>query len=64
MEKQQSIWLYGIGINTNKTNFTDDIKQIATSIKKEFGINVGANEIIAEFCNMFEKELIKRGVNL
>ena len=44
----------GIGINTSKTNFTDDIKDIATSIKKEFEIEVNREEIISEFCNKFE----------
>lgn len=50
----------GIGINTEKTNFTDDIKNIATSIKKEFGINVDRMEIIKEFCKEFEKTIIRR----
>ena len=36
----------GIGINTNSKNFSDDIKNIATSIKKEFGIEVNRTEII------------------
>lgn len=50
----------GIGINTNKENFSEDIKDIATSIKKEFNVEVDREMFIAEFCNMFEKELIKR----
>lgn len=33
----------GIEINTKKEKFTDDIKNIATSIKKEFGIDVDTN---------------------
>ena len=52
----------GIGINTKKEKFTDDIKNIATSIKKEFGIDVDTKRFIAEFCNQFEKEIEKRGV--
>ena len=48
----------GIGINTNKENFTDDIKNIATSIKNEFGIEVDREEFITEFCNQFEKEIL------
>ena len=52
----------GIGLNTEKTKFTDDIKDIATSIKKEFGISVDRNEIISNFCNKFE-ELIKRRID-
>lgn len=53
----------GIGINTNKINFTEDIKNIATSIKKEFEINVNNSEIISEFCNRFE-ELVKRRIEI
>ena len=52
----------GIGINTKKEKFTDDIKNIATSIKKEFGVDVDTKRFIAEFCNQFEKEIEKRGV--
>lgn len=52
----------GIGINTNKEKFTDDIKYLATSIKKEFEIDVDTKRFIAEFCNQFEKEIEKRGV--
>lgn len=50
----------GIGINTNKQNFLQDIKDIATSIKKEFGVSIDTEEFIIEFCNCFEKKLIKR----
>lgn len=49
----------GIGINTSKQNFTNDIKEIATSIKKEFNIDVEPKEFISEFCNHFEKEIIR-----
>lgn len=50
----------GIGLNTNKMNFTDDIKDTATSIKKEFNIEVDSAEFISEFCNNFEKIIQKR----
>lgn len=50
----------GIGINTKKEKFTDDIKDIATSIKKEFGIEINTQNFIAEFCNRFEKEIMQR----
>lgn len=50
----------GIGINTNKQSFNDEIKDIATSIKKEFNINVDTQSFVTEFCNRFEKEMIKR----
>ena len=50
----------GIGINTEKMNFSEDIKNIATSIKKEFGIKVNRLEIISDFCNEFEKRIKRR----
>lgn len=50
----------GIGINTSKINFCDDIKDIASSIKKEFNVEVDREEFVSEFCNKFEKEIIKR----
>ena len=49
----------GIGINTNKQEFSEDIKEIATSIKKEFNINVDNILIIEEFCKEFEELLLK-----
>ena len=51
----------GIGINTEKMNFEEDIKDIATSIKKEFGIEVDRINVISNFCNKFE-EIIKRRI--
>jgi BirA family biotin operon repressor/biotin-[acetyl-CoA-carboxylase] ligase len=54
--------IIGIGINTNKMNFTNDIKRIATSIKKEYNIKVDNLEIITEFCNEFEEILKRRKV--
>lgn len=50
----------GIGINTNKLNFTDDIKDLATSIKKDFDIDVDNIRVINEFCNLFEEKIMKR----
>ena len=50
----------GIGINTSKTRFLNDIKHTATSIKKEFDIDVEPTEFVAEFCNRFEEDIIKR----
>ena len=47
----------GIGINTNKINFPEDIKDIATSIKKEYKIEINNSEIISEFCNKFEEKI-------
>lgn len=44
----------GIGINTEQQEFCDEIKDIATSIKKEFCIKVNIYDFISEFCNEFE----------
>ena len=50
----------GIGINTCQTEFDTEIKNIATSIKNEFGIDVDRMKIIEEFCNRFEKIISER----
>ena len=50
----------GIGINKCQTEFTAEIKNIATSIKNEFGIDVDRMKIIEEFCNRFEKRISGR----
>lgn len=50
----------GIGINTNQTEFADEIHDIATSIKNEFGFSVDNEKIISEFCNLFEKKVYER----
>ncbi len=50
----------GIGINTNQQKFTKEIENIATSIKNEFHIKVDNLEVITEFCNLFEQNIIKR----
>lgn len=47
----------GVGINTNKTYFEEEIKSIASSIVNEFGIKVNNEEIIAEFCNKLEEKI-------
>ena len=47
----------GIGINTGKMQFSDDIKDIATSIKREFEVEVNVVEYITEFCNRFEEKI-------
>ena len=38
--------IIGIGINTNQIVFSEEIKQIATSIKKEFNIDIDNNKLI------------------
>lgn len=50
----------GIGINTNKINFPEDIKNIATSVKKEFNISIDEIEFIKYFCKRIEQEIAKR----
>ena len=50
----------GIGNNTNQQKFTKEIENIATSIKNEFHIKVDNLEVITEFCNLFEQNMIKR----
>ena len=52
----------GIGINTNQEKFTKEIKDLATSIKKEFSINVENEAVITKFCELFEKKLIERNI--
>lgn len=60
VSQQVKFLVIGIGINTQKEKFTEDIQYLATSIKKEFNININAEEFISEFCNKFEEKLIKR----
>lgn len=52
--------MVGIGININKDFFEEDIKDIATSINKEFQINIDIKEFMSEFCNRFETEINRR----
>lgn len=47
----------GIGFNTNKEHFSKDIKNIATSIKNEFKIEIDNLKVISEFCNLFEPKI-------
>lgn len=45
----------GIGINTNQSDFEQEIETIATSVKKEFCIIVNNKMIIQKFIYEFEK---------
>lgn len=47
----------GIGINTNQKESSDEIKDISTSIKDEFNIEINNCDVIGEFCNRLEKNL-------
>ena len=38
----------GIGINVNQITFNDEIKNIATSLKKELGYDINKNDLISE----------------
>ena len=51
--------IIGIGINLNQEKFPDEIEDIATSIKNEFGISTKREEIIVDICNEFESVLNK-----
>ena len=50
----------GIGINNSQMEFCSELKDIATSIKKEFGIEIDVEQFIASFCNQFEKTIEAR----
>lgn len=54
-----SVLVIGIGINTNGHYLGDEIKDIATSIKNEFNIEVKNEAIIKQFCKQFEKKILK-----
>ncbi len=49
----------GIGINVNQTEFPGTLKNIASSLKKEFGREFDREEILVNFLEDFEKEYIK-----
>lgn len=57
-EKVQKIYI-GIGLNVNQEEFPEDLGEIATSLKIEFGKNFDREEIIVEFLNQFELEFEK-----
>ena len=52
--------IIGIGINTNQEKFNKNIEGIASSIKKEFNIDVDNKKVINKFCDLFQDKLIKR----
>ncbi len=49
----------GIGLNINQLEFQDDIKNKATSLRKEFGIEFDKNKILENLLNEFEKIYMK-----
>ena len=61
-EEQIKYLLVGIGFNVNQVEFEDEIKDIATSLKREFNKEFSREEIIGKFCNVFEKYLIENEI--
>lgn len=57
----------GIGLNANQTKFTNDIKNIATSLRvinhKNFNIEKLAKNIANEFFNFYKKQYEKNKLN-
>ena len=49
--------LISIGFNVNEEVFADEIKDIATSLKKEFGKDFSREEIIVSFVRILEKKM-------
>lgn len=49
----------GIGLNLNQEKFHEDIIEIATSIKKEFSVEIDRNLVVSEICNVLEKKVIE-----
>lgn len=57
-EQVQKIFV-GIGLNVNQEEFAEDLRQIATSLKMEFGRDFEREEIVTEFLNRFEVQFEK-----
>lgn len=52
----------GIGINTNQKESSEEINDISTSIKNEFGVVINNYSIISEFCNILERKIIEHNI--
>lgn len=48
----------GIGINVNQENFDDDLKNIATSLRKEYKKDFSKEDILKRFLEIFEIKYI------
>ena len=57
-EEVEKIFI-GIGLNVNQEKFPDDLKKIATSLKKEFKKEFSKDEILKKFLEIFEAEYTK-----
>ena len=44
----------GIGINTNQIDFPDEIKEMASSIRRETGKEINRAKLLGSFLNIFE----------
>lgn len=49
--------IIGIGFDVNETNFNEGTKNIATSLKKEYGKDFCIEDIIIKFLEEFEKSI-------
>lgn len=49
--------LISIGFNVNEEVFADEIKDIATSLKKEFNKDFSREEIVVSFVRILEKKM-------
>ena len=47
--------IIGIGLNSNQTNFNNEIKEIATSLKNELGYEIDKDELISIIHDKIEK---------
>ena len=54
--------LIGIGMNVNGEKFPTELKETATSLKKEFGREFSKEEIMACFCQEFEKYCLRKKI--
>ena len=50
----------GVGMNNSLMEFCDEIRDTATSFKKEFNLEIDVNKFISNFCNYFEDVILKR----
>jgi BirA family biotin operon repressor/biotin-[acetyl-CoA-carboxylase] ligase len=50
--------LIGVGFNVNETDFPEELKKTATSLAIEYNKRCSRELIIAEICNILEKEYI------
>lgn len=55
--------IIGVGLNVNQENFPEEIKNIATSLKKEYHKELDIYEILTKFLIEFEKYLVKINYN-